>query len=189
VGAVIDRIVSDVRPAPRSVHMSAIGVLRSNAGVLMVESQYPGMETTFWALPGGMLEPSETVAVALAREVREETGLQISGHPKIVALIELLTDEGSADSLTFVLEPASWSGGVAPNDPDGSTVRAGFVPVGEAIHRLQSLPWGLSEPIVRHLRGLSAGGVWAYRWRGASPWDGGGPAELLLGPDVLEGHS
>jgi len=48
---------------------------------------------------------------------------------------------------------------------------------------LEGLPWGLSEPIVRRLRGSPPGAIWVYRWAGASFWDGrGGPAELVLSP-------
>jgi len=41
------------------------------------ESAFPGL----WALPGGKLEPGETVEDGLKREVREEVGLQVTGTP------------------------------------------------------------------------------------------------------------
>ena len=39
-----------------------------------------------WTLPGGVLEPGETLVQGVAREVKEETGLEV----EVIELIELL---------------------------------------------------------------------------------------------------
>ena len=41
--------------------------------LLLVQRRDNGL----WALPGGIMQPGETVAEAVAREVREETGFQV----------------------------------------------------------------------------------------------------------------
>ncbi|HMS92997.1 MAG TPA: NUDIX domain-containing protein [Candidatus Saccharibacteria bacterium] len=38
-----------------------------------------------WDIPGGRIEPDEPLGVALAREVHEETGLQLTGTDKLLA--------------------------------------------------------------------------------------------------------
>jgi 8-oxo-dGTP diphosphatase len=165
-----------------SVMASAVALIRRDDAVLMVESRYPGEHHTFWALPGGMLDRGEDVADALAREVREETGLSVVGPPSVAALILLKTDEGAPDWLTFICEPAGWDGTIGIDDPDGVTLQAAFVPKGDAEERLLALHWGLGAPIVERLRGAPPGSLWTYRWNGRGPWDGPGPAVPLSGP-------
>ncbi len=169
---------------PLGIHVAAVALIRGDAGVLMVESRYPDTPQSFWALPGGMVDPGEDLTEALIREVREETGLVASGPMVNAALIWLRTDEGSPDWVTCLLEPTHWEGEVHVDDPDGVTVQAAFMPTDEAERRLLGLRWGLGEPIVQRLNGAAVGSVWTYRWDGRGPWDGGGPAELISGPEV-----
>jgi 8-oxo-dGTP diphosphatase len=51
-------------------------VVRRNRSVVLVKRRKPPYEG-YWALPGGLVEYGETVEEAVAREVREETGLEI----------------------------------------------------------------------------------------------------------------
>jgi 8-oxo-dGTP diphosphatase len=46
-------------------------------GIVLVRRRYPPFQG-FWALPGGMVERGETVEAALVREVKEETGLDVT---------------------------------------------------------------------------------------------------------------
>ena len=168
--------------APALVRTAAVALIRSDDRVLMVRSLYPGDDEPFWALPGGAVDEGEDLSDALMREIREETGLSIQGPGTIAAIIWLETSDGSPDQVTFVCEPPGSSGDLRVDDPDGVTLEAAFVDVGEATERLSSLRWGLGEPIVRRLEGAPAGAIWTYGWDGAGPWDGPGPARLVRAP-------
>jgi ADP-ribose pyrophosphatase YjhB (NUDIX family) len=60
--------------------------------VLLVKRAHPPMQGE-WSLPGGALELGETLAAGCAREVQEETGLQV----EVISLIELVDRIVSGD--------------------------------------------------------------------------------------------
>lgn len=63
-------------PAPTPVCAVGAIVLDAEGRVLLVRrARPPG--AGLWTVPGGKLEPGETLAQAVAREVREETGLVV----------------------------------------------------------------------------------------------------------------
>ena len=65
-----------IRPAARAV------MLDPDGSILLVRFEFPGR--TIWATPGGGIEPGESAAEALRRELAEETGLEA---PEIGPLI------------------------------------------------------------------------------------------------------
>ncbi|QKW17383.1 NUDIX domain-containing protein [Verrucosispora sp. NA02020] len=50
-----------------------------------------------WAIPGGMVDPGETAPQALVRELREETGVDLSGLPSEVVWSGYVYDPRNSD--------------------------------------------------------------------------------------------
>ena len=70
----------EARSAPR-LRPAARGVVLDELGrVLLVKFRFAN-GTELWATPGGGVEPGESLYQALAREMREEVGLEIPADP------------------------------------------------------------------------------------------------------------
>lgn len=70
--------------------LGAFAVIRRGDLVLFVGNDrlLDGRLQRTWDLPGGRVEPAELVVEALRREVREETGLEVSGQPQFLFVQE-----------------------------------------------------------------------------------------------------
>ena len=79
----------------RPDYLGAFGLLETDAGILLVANRrvIHGQQTLVWDLPGGGVEEGETLAEALRREMKEETGLTVSvGELLFVAEGERILD-------------------------------------------------------------------------------------------------
>jgi 8-oxo-dGTP diphosphatase len=95
VGAVI--LVSP----PEAAQLEWPGAL-STTGVVIVKRRFEPLAGQ-WSLPGGGVETGETLTAAVAREVREETGLTIEVGPLIEVFDRIQLDAQGKVQYHFVL--------------------------------------------------------------------------------------
>jgi ADP-ribose pyrophosphatase YjhB (NUDIX family) len=72
------------KPAPVEC---AGAVVRDATGRLLLIRRGRPPAAGLWSLPGGRIEPGETSAEAAAREVREETGLEVEIGPVVITAV------------------------------------------------------------------------------------------------------
>ncbi len=153
----------------RRVYAVAAAVIRRADTVLLVCQQGPADSEPYWSLPGGVVEAGELLTEALAREVREETGLHLL---TVGPLLYVCQSEAPADAgqpaqatLAHVFAATVAPGEPVHADPDELISAAVFVPVADALTRLAAKAWRpMCEPIVAYLRGDAPPcTVWCYR--------------------------
>lgn len=140
------------------IYMAAVALLRRGGEVLLVRQRGPDDERAYWGLPGGIVEPGETLIEGLLREVREEAGVEIADPGRIAFVTH------SPECISFTFEVGEWRGELGPADPDGFVLEAGLFALPEAIARLEEVPIrGMREPITAYLRGVAErGAVFVY---------------------------
>jgi 8-oxo-dGTP diphosphatase len=73
------------------------GVITDSRGRLLLIKRGHEPGAGLWSLPGGRIEPGETDAEALVREMREETGLEVEPGPLLGAVQRPTADGGVLD--------------------------------------------------------------------------------------------
>jgi 8-oxo-dGTP diphosphatase len=82
---------------------------------------YAGDSKPKWDIPGGRIEPGEPIMKALAREIKEETGLTMKGEPKIVYAQDILRlNDKHIVRLTFAAQVEPGEIKLDTSDPNGT---------------------------------------------------------------------
>ncbi|HYT00142.1 MAG TPA: NUDIX domain-containing protein [Thermoplasmata archaeon] len=113
----------NVASLPITVGVGAF--LVRGGGLLVVRKTY-GPSKALWTIPSGYVEPGESIAQTIVREVREETG--IAGRPDAIVAVRNRVTSSAND--TFLVFTMGYDSG-EPR-PDGVEVsEAAFVPLEE----------------------------------------------------------
>lgn len=133
--------------AARVLHPLTVGVRAAvfdpQGRVLLVKHSYiPG-----WHLPGGGVEPGETVREAIARELREEGNVEIEGEPVLHGVFFNRAQSRRDHVLVFVVRQFRPLG---PRLPDWEIVDTGFFDP-------ERLPEGMSPASAARLREIRTG--------------------------------
>lgn len=67
-----------MKTRPPAIQSVAVGIIRDSSGRVLINQRQPGKPFAGrWEFPGGKLDPGETVAQALVRELDEELGITV----------------------------------------------------------------------------------------------------------------
>jgi len=104
-------------------HVGIKALVRNERGeILLVGSRGPGSGTPHLDLPGGRMEPNETLFQTLDRELLEEIGLSYSGEPTMfastLARIQILDPQGPRALLLIVYTVTLKEGSVTLGDEE-----------------------------------------------------------------------
>ena len=142
-----------------------VALVRRGDRMLMVRGKGSDDPAPGWMLPGGRVEPGEELREALARELAEETGLELRGELEVAFEVEVDYDSdvvtGRHRSITYTCDAV---GKLRPDDPDGLVDTAEWLDRAVALDRLGELEWYEREPLRRFLAGEAPAGA-SYRYR------------------------
>lgn len=161
---------------------TAAALIRRDHEILLVKQQGGDDAVPTWALPGGVVEPGELPTNAMVREVKEETGIDVTDLGRLLYVKAGVDPSGQRSSTTYVFEVQAWQGVLRPAAPEDPVIDARFLPLTEAIAALEQLPSiMMREPILAHLHGdVLPGALWLYHFHN------GGSATLI---DVVGSRS
>jgi 8-oxo-dGTP diphosphatase len=96
----------------------AVGAVVVRDGRLLLVRRGRGVGVGLWSLPGGRVEPGETLDAAVRRELAEETGLQVRVGP-LCGIAERINDQAHYVILDFWADADARGTAVAGDDAAG----------------------------------------------------------------------
>jgi mutator protein MutT len=120
-----------------------VGAVAVDDGKLLLVRRGRGPAQGEWSVPGGRVEPGETVGEAVVRELAEETGIEALCGP-LLGWVERIGDDHHFVILDFVVEVI---GGDAVAGDDAAEVA--WVPL-EDVAEMTNLVDGLAEFLHEH---------------------------------------
>lgn len=94
--------MSDSRLYPARPIVGVGAVVVESGGVVLIRRRYEPL-AGHWSLPGGTLELGEPLEAGVAREILEETGLEVRVGPLIELFDRIILDDDSRVRYHFVL--------------------------------------------------------------------------------------
>ena len=156
--------------ARREFVVAAAILLDAQGRVLLVGNDWQGQGRVRYTLPGGVVERGESTIDALHREVKEETGLELTGIDHLAYAVHVEDRRRNDRALSFAFR-ASYTGLLNPKDPDGFIVEARFFPADE-VKTIVPIP-PLRDPLVSYLTDHIAGRFYSF-----AGWDGKTPLQV-----------
>ncbi len=140
------------------VHLAASVAILQSRRILLIQRE----DFRVWGLPGGDVDPGESLARAAMREAQEETGLTVE-LTRLVGMYSLVGDAHTTVAAVFAARPA---GGVIAPDPREISDIGWFAP--DALPA--DLMWWHRQRIADAFAGVT-GAVW--RQEGGWPFPPG----------------
>jgi len=129
------------------VHLATALVLREGH-VLLVASRYPNHTEPLWNLPGGRQQPGELLQQTVAREVREETGLDA----RVGGLCYVSESyDGDMHFMNFTFAAEAQGEHAVPRDQSDHVVDVRWTPIGDLENQIAVRV--VREPLLAYLRG------------------------------------